>query len=141
MEQKRGGYFRLLQGKEKEMTLNINGKECELNFGIGFIRDLDKKYFLPSNSGAKFGNGLEVKVPMLLTGDVVTLAEFIHMGTARMEKERPTVQEIDDYIDSTEDIEGLFDEVVSELKKSNACKIKVRYMEERLKEAEKGLKR
>ena len=63
------------------------------------------------------------------------------MGTARMEKERPTVQEIDDYIDSVEDIEGLFDEVVSELKKSNACKIKVRDMEERLKEAEKGLKR
>lgn len=122
------------------MTLDINGKECELNFGIGFIRDLDKKYFVQSKSGMKFGNGLEIKIPLLLVGDVVTLAEFIHMGTARMDKRRPSMQEIDDFIDRAEDIDAVFSEVIDELKKSNACKRKFQEMEKELKEVEKGLK-
>ncbi len=121
------------------MILEINGKKCELNFGVGFIRDLDEKYFTQSKSGAKFGNGLETRVPMLLTGDVVTLAEFIHLGTARMGAEQPSAEEVDDYIDNAPDIEKIFDEVVDELKKSNACKLKMRDMEESLKEAEKIL--
>lgn len=122
------------------MTLDINGKECELNFGIGFIRDLDKKYFVQSKSGMKFGNGLEIKVPLLLVGDVVTLAEFIHMGAARMDKRRPSMQEIDDFVDGVEDIDAVFSEVIDELKKSNACKRKFQDMEKELKEVEKGLK-
>lgn len=123
------------------MILKINEKECELNFGVGFIRELDEKYFVVSKAGVKFGSGLETKVPMLLAGDVVTLAEFIYMGTSRMEKGRPSSREVDDYIDSTEDIEGLLKQVVDELKKSNACKIKVRQMEENMKEAEENMKR
>ena len=123
------------------MVLKINKKECELNFGIGFIRELDEKYFVVSKAGVKFGSGLETKVPMLLGGDMVTLSEFIYMGTSRMEKERPSLREVDDYIDSTEDIEELLKQVVDELKKSNACKIKVRQMEENMKEAEEEMKR
>ena len=122
------------------MTLDINGKECELNFGIGFIRDLDKMYFVQSKSGMKFGNGLEIKIPLLLVGEVVTLAEFIHMGTARMDKRRPSMQEIDEFIDRAEDIDAVFSEVIDELKKSNACKRKLQEMEKELKEVEKGLK-
>lgn len=123
------------------MTLKINGKECRLNFGVGFIRELDNKYFVQSKTGARFGSGLETKVPMLLSGDAVALAEFIHLGTARMEKDRPSLQEVDDYIDSTDDIEGLFEKVVEELKKSNACRVKVRQMENNMKEAEEKLKK
>lgn len=123
------------------MTLKINGKECRLNFGVGFIRELDNKYFIQSKTGARFGSGLETKVPMLLSGDAVALAEFIHLGTARMEKDRPSLQEVDDYIDSTDDIEGLFEKVVEELKKSNACRVKVRQMENNMKEAEEKLKK
>ncbi len=123
------------------MIVEINGKGCKLNFGIGFIRELDDKYFVVSKTGVRFGSGLETKVPMLLAGDVVTLAEFIYMGTARMEKDRPAPREIDDYIDGVEDIEGLFSEVVDELKKSNACKIKVIQMEKNMEEAEEKLKK
>lgn len=122
------------------MTLKINGKDCRLNFGVGFIRELDSKYFMQSKTGARFGSGLETKVPMLLSGDAVTLSEFIHLGTAGMEKDRPSIQEVDEYIDSAEDIEGLFDQVVDELKKSNACKVKVQKMEKNMKEAEEKMK-
>lgn len=122
------------------MVLKINGRECPLNFGIGFIRELDKKYYVQAQSGNKFGNGLETRVPYLLTGDVIALAEFIYMGTARMETGRPSEQDVDEYIDTVDDIEKLFDTVVDELKKSNACKMKVQDLLKSLEEVEKSLK-
>lgn len=121
------------------MTLNINGNDYELHFGIGFVRELDKKYFA-QQAGIKFGIGIETKVPMLLTGDVLTLAEFIYLGTSTSKK-RPTVQEIDQFMDSTTDIEGLFDEVIEQLKKQNATKIKMKEFQERLNQEEVQLKK
>lgn len=122
------------------MTLEMNGRVCELNFGIGFVRALDEKYYLESGSGMRFGNGLELKAPMLLTGDALTLAEFIHMGTAKMGDKRPTLKEIDDFVDSAEDIKKVFSDVVDELKKSNACKIRMENLEAELKKAEENLR-
>lgn len=122
------------------MTVKINGKECELNFGVGFVRDLDQKYFVQSKTGIRFGSGLESRVPMLLSDDVVTLAEFIYLGTARMGNGRPSIQEVDDFIDSANDIKGLSEQVVEELKKSNACRTKVLQLEENIRKEEEKLK-
>lgn len=122
------------------MTVKINGKECKLNFGVGFVRDLDQKYFVQGKSGIKFGSGLESRVPMLLSDDVVTLAEFIYLGTARMSEGRPSIQEVDDFIDSAKNIEELFEQVVEELKKSNACRVKVLQLEENIRKEEEKLK-
>lgn len=121
------------------MVVTINGTDYNVKFGIGFIRELDKKYFTQSQSGLKFGMGMEVKIPMLLTKDVITLAEFLHTGTCTEEK-RPTQKEIDEYIDSVESIESLFEEVVEELKKQNATKLKIAEVEKALAEQEEELK-
>lgn len=121
------------------MVITINGKEYEIHFGIGFIRELDKKYFTQNRSGVKFGMGAEVKIPMLLANDVVTLSEILYAGTCT-EKKRPTQQEIDDYVDDVEDIEALFDEVISELKKHNATKLRMKEFQELLEKQEKTLK-
>lgn len=103
------------------MVLTINGNDYTVKFGIGFVRELDEKYFVKNAAGTKFGAGLETKIPMLLTGDAVTLSEFIYTGTCAEEK-RPSQKEVDDYVDQVEDIEKLFDEVAEELKKHNATK-------------------
>jgi len=105
------------------MQLTINGKEYDLNFGIGFLRELDKKYFIERN-GAKFGNSMEMKIPMLLAKDTVTLADVLYVATCALKK-RPSQIDIDAFIDSVEDIEAIFDEVIEELKKSNATKSQV----------------
>lgn len=118
------------------MVLEINEDVYEVKFGMGFIRELDKKYFTQAQSGTKFGMGMEVRIPMLLTKDVVTLAEFLVMGTCT-EKKRPTQGQIDRYIDEVEDIELLFDEVVEELKKQNATKLKIKEVEDALEEQKK----
>ena len=50
-----------------------------------------------------------------------------------MEKIRPSIKDVDEYIENCEDLESLFDEVLSELKKGNATKLKIAQMEEALK--------
>ena len=119
------------------MIVNIKNKEYQLSFGIAFIRALDAKYFTPGVGGAKFGLGVEVSVPKLLTGDVVALADMIYEATAS-EKNRPTQKDVDSYIDGVEDVEALFDEVIEELKKSNATKKKTTALLESLNETKTG---
>lgn len=121
------------------MVITINGTDHEVNFGIGFLRELDKKYFTQNKTGVKFGMGAEVKIPMLLAKDVVTLSEILYTGTYA-DKKRPTQDKIDEYIDQAEDIEALFDEVISELKKHNATKLRMKEFQELLEKQEKTLK-
>lgn len=116
------------------MILKMNGREVEVRFGLRFIRELDKTNMM-QREGLKFGAGLEVKVPMLFTYDAVALADILYAGTS-MEKDRPTLKEIDSYVEQHEDIEGLFDEVVEELKKSNATGLKVQKLAGDLKKQE-----
>lgn len=109
------------------MLLNIKNKEVDVHFGIKFIRELDKSnYFV--KDGTKFGAGLELKVPMLFTYDTVALSEIIYAGTC-MEKSRPTINDVDEFIENCEDLNGLFDEVLSELKKGNATRLKMEQLE------------
>lgn len=122
------------------MVLTIDGHDYNVKFGIGFLRELDKKYFTETQSGIKFGMGAETKIPMILTNDVITLAEFLYVGTCTEEK-RPTQAQIDSFIDETEDIEALFKEVVEELKKQNATKLTIGELEKNLKKQEEALAR
>lgn len=106
------------------MNITIKNKDYCINFGVAFIRALDNKYFSTGVGGAKFGLGLEVTVPKLLGGDAVALSDVLYEGTAS-EKSRPTQKDVDSYVDSVEDIDELFSEVIEELKNTNATKKKM----------------
>ena len=112
------------------MVINIKDKEYEVRFGIRFIRELDKANVISTNH-VKFGAGLELKAPQLFGHDVVALSDVIYTGTVT-EKSRPTPNQIDDYVENHEDIEKLFDEVIEELKKSNASKLKMAKLEKEM---------
>lgn len=103
------------------MVININDKEYEVYFGIAFVRALDEQYSTPGAGGSRFGIGLETYISKLFAGDTVALAEIIYAGTAS-EKTRPTQKLVDQYVDTVEDIDALFEEVLAELKKQNATK-------------------
>lgn len=118
------------------MIINIKDKEYEVRFGVGFVRSLDAKYFTKGVGGAVFGMGLQVCVPKILTGDATALADLLYEGMAHL-KSRPSIKDIDAYIDEIEDIDALFDEVLDELKKQNATRKPVEKMLENLGQAEK----
>lgn len=44
-------------------------------------------------------------------------------------KKRPTLKEVDAYIDQVDDIDALYEEVIDELKKHNATKAKMAQMQ------------
>lgn len=125
------------------MQISVNGKNIELNFGIRFVRELDKKFHLTLEGGKRIGTGLEETVPLLFTGDILALEDIIQAaawgadGTLAQE-------EMDDYLDSVEDIDTLFETVLKELKNQNATRRKtlalVADLEERAK-AQSALKK
>lgn len=104
------------------MQITVAGREIELNFGIRFIREIDEKYNVLVK-GKKFGTGIEETIPRIMAGDVMALEDVLYASTW-MEKKRPTLSQMDDFIDGVEDIDGLFNEVLDELKKQNATKIR-----------------
>lgn len=117
------------------MILKIKGEEYRVKFGIGFVRKLDEKYYVQNNTSVKFGLGVETQVPKLLTGDPVALSEFLYLGTCTEEK-RPSQADVDEFLDEAENIEALFDEVIEELRRSNATRSKLGELEENLREEE-----
>ena len=122
------------------MVLTIGDKEYEVNFGIRFVRELDKKYFTTDANGVKWGMGLEIVLPqILMANDALILSEVLYMGTCTL-KSRPTPADVDTFIDECEDIEALFDEVIEELKKQNATKTKLMEIEKII-ETEKDLEK
>lgn len=106
------------------MILKINDKEYEVRFGIGFVRELDKKYNVTYIAGQKMGYGIEATVPLLLGGSATVLSDLLYAGTVNC-KERPTPKEIDEYIDSVENYDAFVEQVLDELKKQNATKTRV----------------
>ena len=113
--------------QEKIMELTIENKTYNFRFGIGFVRYLDGKSSIEQN-GVQFGIGLETLIPNLLTGNTVTLSDCLFVAN-RTENPRVTQEQLDNYIDNENtDIDGLFDDVLKELKKSNATKKKAKML-------------
>ncbi len=105
------------------MELTIENKTYNFRFGIGFVRYLDGKSSIEQN-GVQFGIGLETLIPNLLTGNTVTLSDCLFVAN-RTENPRVTQEQLDNYIDNENtNIDDLFDDVLKELKKSNATKKK-----------------
>ena len=121
------------------MILKINDKEYEAFFGMSFVKTLDDKYSQKGIGGAKFGLGLSVIIPKLLDGDTTALEECL-TASFSSERDKPSIKDIDSYIDHVEDIDALFDEVIDELKKHNATKKKTLQILETIEEDERKKK-
>ena len=104
--------------------LEMNGSIVKLNFGMGFLRKINKEVSIPVDGvpGVKEDVGLRYAVGSLVEGDVDTLVNVLY--TANMDCEpRVTKSFIDKFIeDEGTDIDEVFKEVLGFLKNSNATK-------------------
>lgn len=107
------------------MQIKVNNKDVNLNFGVRFIRELDRKIGMTLDiKGVEqnFGMALTKAVPALRSYDVAVLADLLYCA-AWDNRERPSQSDIDAYLDDTNtDIDKLFDDVQHELKSSNAAR-------------------
>lgn len=117
------------------MELVINGTSYEFNFGIGFVREIDKTVQRPVDGvpNLKENVGLTMAVSKILSGDVVTLVDVLLMGN-KGKNPRITKDELEAYIDDEEtNIEELFDKVIDFFRNANSCKIIVKRLEDAIK--------
>ena len=112
------------------MKITIAGKEQELNFGVRFVRELDKVAGMEAG-GMSLGMGLTKSLPALSAYDPAVLSDVIYSATFR-NSPRVSRNDVDDYLDgltSVKEFEKLFDNVSKEVKKANVLKVALKNMQ------------
>lgn len=101
--------------------LTINEEVFKFKFGIGFMREMNKKQKRTENGVTK-EIGLQMAVAGLIDGDVEDLINILDVAN-KTEDLRVTRKQIEEYIeDENTDIDELFKEVLDFLSKANATK-------------------
>lgn len=119
--------------------LTINGEVYQLNFGMGFLREMNQKISVPVDGmpGVKKNVGLRYGIANVIDGDIEMLEEVIDIAN-KGQKPRLTKKILDEYIeDESTDVDELFDTVVGFLKTANVTKKETKSIMEAVMEAEK----
>ena len=114
------------------MQIEIKGKKYNCIFGVKFIRELDNQHGVVRND-VNLGMGLTTLLPQLVSGNIVVLSDVLYTATIT-EKSRPSKDEVDEFVETVDDIEALFDETLKNLEESNAGKLTVRNFKKALME-------
>lgn len=104
--------------------LTIRNQVYQFNFGMGFLREINKLYGTPVDGipDAKKNVGLRFILAGLFDGDLEDLTKILLVAN-KAQSPRLTEKELDYYIDcECEDVEALFAEVIDFLKNVNATK-------------------
>lgn len=121
--------------------LEIKGQMYQFNFGMGFLREINKKINQPVDGlkDVKKDVGLGYTVLLLIDRDVEALVDTLFAANKGFDR-RVTTALLDSYIDDPDtDIEELFVRVLDFLKSANATKKKtMELVEMAQKEAEKA---
>ena len=108
-----------------------------LNFGMGFVRKLDKSVNIPVDGlpGVKKDIGLTYAIMSLMDNDIVMLANVIDIANEG-QNPRLTKAAIDAYLeDENTNIEELFDKILGFFKSANCTKRTAARVDAALKDA------
>lgn len=106
------------------MELTIKEQVYQFNFGMGFLREMNRKVTMPVDGikDVKRHIGLRYMVSGIMDGDVEALEELL-VAANKDQAPRVTTALLDEYIDDPEtDIDQLFEDVLGFLKNANATK-------------------
>ena len=106
------------------MELTINGAVYQFHFGMGFLREINKKISTPLDGlkDVQKNIGFTYMVASLIDGDPEALVDVLDIAN-KGQSPRVTRTLLDSYLDNEDtDIDALFSEVLDFLKKTNATK-------------------
>lgn len=119
------------------MELVINDKTYSFNFGMRFLKDINKKIETPIDFGSSIKQqiGLRYYVSLLLDEEVEALSMVLLTANAGQKPNiTPTI--IENYFDDPEtDLDDLFERVMEGLETANATKKTVAKVKENVEEA------
>lgn len=104
--------------------LTINGVVYSFHFGMGFMREINKKVTTPVDGlkDVKKNIGLQYLVASVIDGDLEALVDILDAAN-KGQNPRVTRAAIDAYIDDADtDIDALFAEVIDFLRSANATR-------------------
>lgn len=104
--------------------LTIKDQVYQFNFGMGFLREINKKVSTPIDKlpDVRQNIGLKFYVSGIIDKDAEALVDVLEMAN-KGEKPRVTRDILDSFVDSEDtDIDSLFGEIMGFLKKANATK-------------------
>ena len=104
--------------------LTINGEVYQFNFGMGFLREIDKRVAAPVDGipGVKQDMGLRYAVAGVIDGDVKALVDVLELAN-KGQNPRLTRAALDSFVeDANTDIDALFEDVTGFLSKANVTK-------------------
>jgi len=106
------------------LELTINEQVYQFNFGMGFMREINKKYSTPVDGlkNVEKNIGLQYTVASVIDNDVEALVDMLDIAN-KGQQPRVTKALLDSYIDNEDtDIDALFNEVLDFLRSANATK-------------------
>lgn len=104
--------------------LTINEKVYQFHFGMGFMREINKKVGVPVDGlpDVKKNIGLQYMVAGVIDGDLEALVEVLDVAN-KGRTPRITRDQLDSFIDDENtDIDSVFENVLDFLKNANATK-------------------
>lgn len=120
-------------------TLEINGKELNLSFGMGFVRDINETVKQPIDGapGVFAKRGLAYAIGSIIDGDIEALADVLYTA-ARHAGGKVKRDEIDAILeDENTNIEELFETVLDFFGKSNCTAKQTKEMLKAVQDANK----
>ena len=119
------------------MQIKINGKVYDLNFGIRWVLLMNKDYHY-ENGGLNQGMGVTQAVTSLIQYEPEGLAKVL-LNATWINKSRPTIAEIYQYLETDADITKLCDAIYKEIKNANATKAAVKKVVKTMNQAQERL--
>lgn len=114
------------------MKFKINGQEYQLEFGMKFINELDKRYSV-NYEGFKFGMGVNMAFMYLNQYNPTVLQNIISAAVSH-EKNKPSEKKIEEaiieYATENDGLGQLFEELIEELGKSPLLKATIKRFQE-----------
>lgn len=104
--------------------LTINDVVYQFNFGMGFLREINKTVSAPVDGSPdiKRNIGLRYKVLCVLDGDMEALVDILNAANQN-QTPRAARSVLDSYIDNADtDVDALREQVLDFLKRANATK-------------------
>ena len=119
------------------MELTIDGQVYQFNFGMGFLREANKRVSMPVEgmNGMKKNVGARYLIAQVLDGEVDSLVDLLDIAN-KGQNPRVTKALLDSYIDNPEtNIDELFEKTKDFLSKANATRKMMEKMQEAIDEA------